>query len=99
MANGYINLSNLYKRIPVLTDSNGDHLIAVSDLRTAIALAEAETGEVERAFGFFKGNDGVDVANALSYAARLLFAKMGGQIPVRVPAKGNNVNRPTSERR
>lgn len=46
MANGYINLSNLYKRMPVLTDSNGDHLIAVSDLRTAIALAAAETGEV-----------------------------------------------------
>lgn len=46
MANGYINIDHLYKRMPVLTDSNGDHLIAVSDLRTAIALAAAETGEV-----------------------------------------------------
>lgn len=46
MANGYINLAHLYKRIPVLTDTNGDHLIAVSDLRTALALAAAETGEV-----------------------------------------------------
>lgn len=46
MANKYINIANLYKRMPVLTDTNGDHLIAVSDLRTAIALAAAETGEV-----------------------------------------------------
>lgn len=46
MANGYINIDHLYKRMPVLTDTNGDYLIAVSDLRTAIALAEAETGEV-----------------------------------------------------
>lgn len=46
MANGYINLAHLYKRMPVLTDTNGDHLIAVSDLRAAIALAAAETGEV-----------------------------------------------------
>lgn len=46
MDNGYINIDHLYKRMPVLTDSNGDHLIAVSDLRTAIALATAETGEV-----------------------------------------------------
>lgn len=46
MANGYINIDHLYKRMPVLTDTNGDHLIAVSDLRTAIALAAAETGEV-----------------------------------------------------
>jgi hypothetical protein len=46
MANGYINIANLYKRMPVLTDTNGDHLIAVSDLRTAIAMAAAETGEV-----------------------------------------------------
>lgn len=46
MANGYINIANLYKRVPVLTDTNGDHLIAVSDLRTAIAMAAAETGEV-----------------------------------------------------
>lgn len=50
-------------------------------------------GEVERAFGFIKGNDDVAVANALSYAARLLFTKMGGQIPVRVPAKGKKVNK------
>lgn len=46
MANGYINIDHLYKRMPVLTDANGDHLIAVSDLRTAIAMAAAETGEV-----------------------------------------------------
>lgn len=46
MATGYINLAHLYKRMPVLTDTNGDHLIAVSDLRTAIALAAAETEEV-----------------------------------------------------
>lgn len=46
MANGYINIAHLYKRMPVLTDTNGDHLIAVSDLRTAIAMAAAETGEV-----------------------------------------------------
>ena len=46
MANRYINIAHLYKRIPVLTDTNGDHLITVSDLRTAIALAAAETGEV-----------------------------------------------------
>lgn len=46
MSNGYINIAHLYKRVPVLTDTNGDHLIAVSDLRTAIALAAAETGEV-----------------------------------------------------
>ena len=46
MANGYIKIANLYKRMPVLTDTNGDYLIAVSDLRTAIALAAAETGEV-----------------------------------------------------
>lgn len=46
MANGYINIANLYKRVPVLTDTNVDHLVAVSDLRTAIALAAAETGEV-----------------------------------------------------
>lgn len=46
MANGYINIANLYKRVPVLTDTNGDHLISVSDLRTALALAAAETGEV-----------------------------------------------------
>lgn len=46
MANGYINIANLYKRVPVLTDTNGDYLIAVSDLRTAIAMAAAETGEV-----------------------------------------------------
>lgn len=46
MDNGYINIAHLYKRMPVLTDTNGDHLIAVSDLRTAIALAAAETGEV-----------------------------------------------------
>lgn len=46
MANGYINIAHLYKRMPVLTDTNGDHLIAVSDLRTAIALAAAETGDV-----------------------------------------------------
>lgn len=46
MANGYINIDHLYKRVPVLTDTNGDHLIAVSDLRTAIAMAAAETGEV-----------------------------------------------------
>lgn len=44
--NEYINLAHLYKRVPVLTDTNGDHLISVSDLRTAIALAAAETGEV-----------------------------------------------------
>jgi hypothetical protein len=46
MANGYINIAHLYKRVPVLSDTNGDHLIAVSDLRTAIAMAAAETGEV-----------------------------------------------------
>ena len=46
MANGYINIDHLYKRMPVLTDANGDHLIAVSDIRTAIAMAAAETGEV-----------------------------------------------------
>lgn len=46
MANGYINIAHLYKRVPVLTDTNGDHLIAVSDLRTAIAMAAAETGDV-----------------------------------------------------
>lgn len=46
MANEYINIAHLYKRVPVLTDTNGDHLVAVSDLRTAIALAAAETGEV-----------------------------------------------------
>jgi hypothetical protein len=46
MANEYINIAHLYKRMPVLTDTNGDHLIAVSDLRTAIAMAAAETGEV-----------------------------------------------------
>lgn len=46
MANGYINIKHLYKRMPVLTENNGDHLIAVSDIRTAIALAAAETGEV-----------------------------------------------------
>ena len=46
MANSYINIDNIYKRMPVLTDTNGDHLIAVSDLRTAIAMAAAETGEV-----------------------------------------------------
>jgi hypothetical protein len=46
MANVYINIAHLYKRMPVLTDTNGDHLIAVSDLRTAIAMAAAETGEV-----------------------------------------------------
>jgi hypothetical protein len=47
MANGYVNIAHLYKRVPVLTDTNGDHLIAVSDLRTAIAMAAAETGEVQ----------------------------------------------------
>ena len=46
MANGYINIKHLYKRMPVLTENNGDHLIAVSDIRTAIALAAAETGDV-----------------------------------------------------
>ena len=46
MANEYINIAHLYKRMPVLTDTNGDHLISVSDLRTAIAMAAAETGEV-----------------------------------------------------
>ena len=46
MANGYINLAHLYKQMSVLTDINGDYLISVSDLRTAIALAAAETGEV-----------------------------------------------------
>lgn len=46
MANGYINIDHLYKRMPILTDTSGDHLINVSDLRTAIALAAAETGEV-----------------------------------------------------
>lgn len=46
MANGYINIAHLYKRMPVLTDTNGDHLVAVSDLRTAIAMAAAETEEV-----------------------------------------------------
>lgn len=46
MANVYINIKHLYKRMPVLTENNGDHLIAVSDIRTAIALAAAETGEV-----------------------------------------------------
>lgn len=46
MTNGYINIDHLHKRMPVLTDTNGDHLIAVSDLRTAIAMAAAETGEV-----------------------------------------------------
>lgn len=46
MANGYINIAHLYKRVPVLTDTDGDHLIAVSDLRTAIAMAAVETGEV-----------------------------------------------------
>ena len=46
MANAYINIKHLYKRMPVLTENNGDHLIAVSDIRTAIALAAAETGEV-----------------------------------------------------
>lgn len=46
MANGYINIAHLYKRMPVLTDTNGDYLIAVSDLRTAIAMAAAETGDV-----------------------------------------------------
>jgi hypothetical protein len=46
MANKYINIAHLYKRMPVLTDTNGDHLIAVSDLRTAIAMAAAKTGEV-----------------------------------------------------
>ena len=46
MSNGYINIAHLYKRVPVLTDTNGDHLVAVSDLRTAIAMAAVETGEV-----------------------------------------------------
>ncbi|MBP3699653.1 MAG: hypothetical protein J6J01_09295 [Oscillospiraceae bacterium] len=46
MTNRYINLAHLYKRVPVVTDTNGDYLISVSDLRTAIALAAAETGEV-----------------------------------------------------
>lgn len=46
IANRYINIAKLYKRMPVLTDTDGDHLIAVSDLRTAIAMAAAETGEV-----------------------------------------------------
>lgn len=46
MANGYINIAHLYKRVPVLADTNGDHLVAVSDLRAAIALAAAETGDV-----------------------------------------------------
>ena len=46
MANGYINIKHLYKRMPVLTENNGDHLIAVSDIRTAIAMAAAETGDV-----------------------------------------------------
>lgn len=46
MANGYIKIAHLYKRMPVLTDTNGDHLISVSDLRTAIATAAAETGDV-----------------------------------------------------
>lgn len=46
MANGYINIKHLYKRMPVLTENNGDHLIAVSDIRSAIAMAAAETGEV-----------------------------------------------------
>jgi hypothetical protein len=46
MANGYIDIAYLYKRMPVLKDTNGDYLIAVSDLRTAIAMAAAETGEV-----------------------------------------------------
>lgn len=45
MSSGYINITHLYKRVPVLTDTDGDHLIAVSDLRTAIAMAAAETGE------------------------------------------------------
>ena len=26
MSNGYINIAHLYKRVPVLTDTNGDHL-------------------------------------------------------------------------
>ncbi len=46
MANGYINIAHLYKRMPVLTDTNGDYLVAVSDLRTAIAMAAVETGNV-----------------------------------------------------
>jgi hypothetical protein len=46
MANGYIDIAHLYKRVPVISDTNGDHLISVSDLRTAIAMAAAETGEV-----------------------------------------------------
>ena len=46
MASRYINIAHLYKRMPVLTDTNGDHLVSVSDLRTAIAMAAAETEEV-----------------------------------------------------
>lgn len=46
MASGYINIAHLYRRMPALTDTNGDHLISVSDLRTAIAMAAAETGGV-----------------------------------------------------
>ena len=46
MANGYINIAHLYKRMSVLEDPNGDYLIALPDLRTALALAAAETGEV-----------------------------------------------------
>jgi hypothetical protein len=46
MANGYIDIAYLYKRMPVLKDTNGDYLIAVSDIRTAIAMAAAETGDV-----------------------------------------------------
>lgn len=56
-------------------------------------------GEVERAFGFIKGNEDVDVANALSYASRLLFTKMGGRFPSECLLKARMSIRPTRERR
>ena len=42
----YIDLNKLTARLPVLNDS-GEYLIAISDVRRAISLAQAETGEVE----------------------------------------------------
>lgn len=42
----YIDINKLTARLPVLNDG-GEYLIAISDVRLAISLAQAETGEVE----------------------------------------------------
>lgn len=42
----YIDLKKLMERLPVMTVNNGDYLVSTDDVRKAIAIAAADTGDV-----------------------------------------------------